>query len=137
MPADIFPAKRRVLQQSDQLGFGMPLKRGGKPPLQLISPIVGPVERSNRFRRVGFDPASLKEGTRITIRAFFAMDKTLTPRVDSGLIDLEVEFVDPQTKKLFANILTELPSSFPLARGTSIELDLDEVLTVQTKTRRR
>ena len=77
------------------------------------------------------DIAHVREGDRITIRAFFAADKTPTPRVDSGYIDLEVEYVDREAKKLFANILTELPAGFRLSQGTTIELDVDEVLFLQ------
>ena len=77
------------------------------------------------------DVSDIHEGDKITIRAFFPMSRTAMPRIDSGLIDLEVEHVDRDAKTLFANILTELPATFALAKGTSIELYLDEVLSVQ------
>lgn len=79
----------------------------------------------------GLDVGDLKPNDKITIRVFFPVDKTPMPRVDSGYIDLEVEHVDPDTQKVFANILTELPKTFALSKGTTIELDLDEILTRQ------
>ena len=75
--------------------------------------------------------SKINEGDIITIRAFFATSKDVRPRIDGGHIDLEVEFVDRDAQKVWGNILTELPATFALARGTSIELDLDEVLLVQ------
>jgi hypothetical protein len=80
-----------------------------------------------------FGISDIHEGDTITIRAFFPTDKTPTPRIDSGLIDLEVEYIDHDAKTLFGNILTELPTSFALAKGTSIELGVDEVLFVQNR----
>jgi len=77
------------------------------------------------------DLSGIKEGDRITIRAFFAMDKTATPRVDGGHVDLEVEHIDYDATTIFANILTDLPPTFALAKNTSIELAFDEVLSVQ------
>jgi hypothetical protein len=79
------------------------------------------------------DMADIKEGDKITIRAFFTMSKTPRPQIDSGSIDLEVESVDLDSKKLFANILTELPATFPLSQGTTIELHVDEVLFIQDR----
>ena len=75
--------------------------------------------------------SDIKEEHIITIRAFFSTDTTSMPRIDSGHIVLEVECVDHDDQKIFANILTELPEAFALSRGTSIELDIDEVLSVQ------
>ncbi len=72
--------------------------------------------------------SDLKEGDTITIRAFFPTSKTTKPKIESGHIDLEVEHVDHETKKVFGNILTKLPATFALSKGTSIELDLDEML---------
>ncbi len=72
--------------------------------------------------------ADLNPGDRITIRAFFAIGKSLRPRVDSGYLDLEVEYVDLDSNSVFANIITDLPTAFSLAKGTTIELDIDEVL---------
>jgi hypothetical protein len=70
-------------------------------------------------------------GDQITVRVFFAANKAAMPRIDSGHLKLEVEFVDHDAKTLFGVILTELPAKFSLGRGTTIELDLDEVLSVQ------
>ena len=75
--------------------------------------------------------SDIKEEDVITIRAFFSTSTAATPRIDSGQIVLEVECVDHDAQKVWANILTELPEAFALSRGTSIELDIDEVLSVQ------
>ena len=77
--------------------------------------------------------SDIKEHDRITIRAFFSTSKTAKPQIDSGHIDLEVEDVDHDAKKVFGNILTELPETFALSKGTTIELDLDEVLFKQDR----
>ena len=74
--------------------------------------------------------SDIKEGDIIVIRAFFAASKAAVPRIDSGHIDLELEYVDREAKTLFGNILTEPPARFTLAKGTTIEFDLDEVLSV-------
>ena len=71
----------------------------------------------------------LSEGDRITIRAFFAVSLAPIYKVDSGLIDLEIEAIDDE--RILANILTELPKSFPLSKGTSIELFIDEIIGLQ------
>jgi hypothetical protein len=76
--------------------------------------------------------SKIKVGDAITIRAFFPTSKAAKPRIDSGYIDLEVEHLDRDAKTLFGNILTELPPTFALAKGTSIELDIDEVLFVRS-----
>ena len=75
--------------------------------------------------------SEIKDGDIITIRAFFPVSKAAMPQIDSGQIDLEVECVDHDAKTLFGNILTEFPEMFALAKGTSIELNLDEVLSVE------
>ncbi len=77
--------------------------------------------------------SDIKESDTITIRAFFPKSKTAMPQIDGGHIDLEVEYVDHDTKKVFGNILTELPPTFALSKGTTIELNLDEVLFVQDR----
>ena len=77
------------------------------------------------------DLSNLKEGHRITVRAFFCVGKVPEANIDSGLMDLEVEHVDCEKKTLFGNILTELPPEFALAKNTSIELAFDEVLSVK------
>lgn len=74
------------------------------------------------------DLSSLKKGDIITIRAFFLVSKVPVFQADGGYIDLEIEFIDGET--IWGNILTELPPHFPLAKGTSIELSLDEILKV-------
>jgi hypothetical protein len=66
----------------------------------------------------------------ITARAFFAVGDRKQPTVESGLLSLEVEFIDPETNAIFANILTQLPNRFCIAAGTTIELYIDEVLSV-------
>ena len=76
--------------------------------------------------------SDIKDGDTITIRAFFPLSKAAMPQIDSGHIDLEVECVDRDAKMLFGNILTELPDNFALAKGTTIELNLDEVLLVES-----
>jgi len=79
------------------------------------------------------DISDIKEGDRITIRAFFAITKDIILQVDSGHIDLEVEHVDRNTQKISGNIVTELPSTFALSKNTSIEIDFDEVLYKQDR----
>ena len=46
----------------------------------------------------------LSEGDRITIRTFFAVSLAPIYKVDSGLIDLEIEAIDDE--RILANILT-------------------------------
>ena len=65
----------------------------------------------------------------VTIRAYFLILKKPIYKIDSGKIDLQVECIDNNT--IFGNILTELPSNFPLAKGTTIELDINEILYKQ------
>ncbi len=79
-------------------------------------------------------PARIKIGDVITIRAFFALGTNAIEAIESGLIQLEVEFVDKPKKQFFANILTLLPEEFVLAQGTTLELIADEILAVQKKT---
>ncbi|MFN0198721.1 MAG: hypothetical protein ACKVT0_18395 [Planctomycetaceae bacterium] len=73
------------------------------------------------------------EGDQITVRTFFAVGRSKPPRIDSGEMTLEVESVDREAKTLFGNILTELPATFALAKETTIELDIDEVLFVHNR----
>ncbi len=79
------------------------------------------------------DISDIKDGDTITIRAFFPTSKTAIPTIDSGHIDLKVEYVDRDAKTVFGNILTELPTAFALSKGTTIEVNLDEVLSVQDR----
>ena|GEM_PF-2399895 len=72
--------------------------------------------------------SSIKTGDIVTIRVFFLVSRGKVFRADGGYIDLEIEFIDGET--IWGNILTELPSHFPLAKGTSIELSIDEILNV-------
>ncbi|XZE56348.1 hypothetical protein SH139x_002452 [Planctomycetaceae bacterium SH139] len=77
--------------------------------------------------------SDIREDDTITIRAFFPTGKTAMPNIESGLIDLEVEYIDHAAKIVFGNILTELPAAFALSKGTTIEVNLDEVLSVQDR----
>lgn len=74
------------------------------------------------------DINSLKERDIVTIRVFFLVSRDPVFRADGGYIDLEIEFIEGET--IWGNILTELPPQFPLAKGTSIELSIDEILNV-------
>ncbi len=65
----------------------------------------------------------------VTIRAYFVISKKPIYKIDSGKIDLQVECIDNDI--IFGNILTELPSNFPLAKDTTIELDINEILYKQ------
>jgi hypothetical protein len=79
------------------------------------------------------DITDIKDSDTITIRAFFSTSKTAMPKIDSGHIDLEVEYVDHDAKTVFGNIVTELPATFALSKGTTIEVNLDEVLFIQDR----
>lgn len=79
------------------------------------------------------DISDIKESDTITIRAFFPTSKTAMSKIDGGHIDLEVEHVDHDAKKVFGNILTELPAAFVLSKGDTMELNFDEVLFVQDR----
>ena len=68
----------------------------------------------------------LKEDEVITIRAFFGIGKGKNMRVESGYIDLQVEFVGED--RVLANILTDLPEEFALKTGESIEVFQEEIL---------
>ncbi len=70
--------------------------------------------------------SNIKAGNVVTIRVFFLVSREPIFRADGGYIDLEIEFIDGET--IWGNILTELPSQFPLAKGTSIESSIDEIL---------
>lgn len=77
------------------------------------------------------DIANIAEGDTVTVRAFFSTSKVAPSKIDSGHMDLEVEHVDRDTQTIFGNIVTKLPPGFALAAGTTIELSLDEVLSVR------
>ena len=72
----------------------------------------------------------IEERDLITIRAFFVDKQSALPRIDSGQINLEVEWVDHDEEKVWGNIVMDLPKHYALARGTSIELEIDEVLFI-------
>lgn len=77
------------------------------------------------------DMSDIHEDHIITIRAFFPTSGAEPPTIDSGYIDLEVEHVDQDAEIVFGNILTKLPPTFALSKGTTIEVSLDEVLSVR------
>ena len=62
----------------------------------------------------------------ITIRVFFRAGTKKDFRVDGGYLDLQVEYVD--VDNVMAVILTELPKSFPLNTGESLEIYQEEIL---------
>ncbi len=68
----------------------------------------------------------LKEEDIFTIRLFFGIGKGKNMRVESGYIDLQVEFVDKNS--VIGAILTELPDQFVLKTGESIEIFQEEIL---------
>lgn len=69
---------------------------------------------------------ALKPEDRITIQAFFAVAKQPFLQVDNGQIDLEIELIEDDT--IWSKIITELPDAFPLSKGTTIALSIDEIL---------
>ena len=72
------------------------------------------------------DIKDLAEGDLVTIRVFFAVSKFPVFQADGGYIDLEIELIEDGI--IYGNILTELPVNFPLAKNTTIELSIDEIL---------
>ena len=68
----------------------------------------------------------LKEDDVITIRAFLGIGKGKNMRVESGYIDIQIEFVDQNS--VIGSILTELPDTFALKTGESIEVFQEEIL---------
>ena len=81
------------------------------------------------FPRIALE--DIQENQTITIRAFFATGDKQQPNVESGIISVEVEYVDRETQSVFANIVTTLPSRFAIAKGTTIELSVDEILSIE------
>lgn len=73
----------------------------------------------------------LKEGDRVTIRAFFVTQMMPVFKADGGYNDLEVEHIENDV--IYGNILTVLPPQFPLAKDTTIELSIDEILKKQSR----
>lgn len=67
----------------------------------------------------------------ITIRVFFKIGKGKNFRVDGGLIDLRVEFIEED--KVLAVITTQLPKEFSLNTGDSIDIYEEEILYKSSK----
>ena len=81
----------------------------------------------NQFPKYpGVKVSYLVVGDRITIRVFFCIGSGEPLQIDSGLIDLEVELIE--TDHIFGEIVTVLPSHFPLETGSSLEITEDEIL---------
>ncbi len=74
----------------------------------------------------GVSLKDLKIDDVISIRAFFKVGKGKDFRVDGGLIELRVEFID--SDRVLAAILTELPKMFPIGTGGSLEVFEEEIL---------
>ncbi|MCK4467915.1 MAG: hypothetical protein KAU60_06140 [Desulfobacterales bacterium] len=74
----------------------------------------------------------IKPDNVLTIRAFFKIGKGKNYQIDSGLIDVLIENV--QDDEILANILTELPATFPLQKDTTIVLNIDELLYYCSRT---
>ena len=77
-------------------------------------------------RYPGVKLSDLKIEDVITIRAFFKVNERKGFRVDGGLIDLRVEFIDED--RVVAAVKTQLPKTFPIETGGSIEVFDDEIL---------
>ena len=73
--------------------------------------------------------SDLKVDDRVTSRIFFVISKHPVLQVDGGYIDFEIEAIENGV--IYGNILTLLPKSFPLAKGTTLELDINEILYKQ------
>jgi hypothetical protein len=74
----------------------------------------------------GVNTKNLEIDDVITIRVFFKVGKGKDFRVDSGLIDLRVEFIEEG--KVLAVITTQLPKEFSLGTGDSIDVYEEEIL---------
>lgn len=74
------------------------------------------------------DIIDLKKGDCVTIRVFFLISKVPVFRVDGGYVDLDIESIENDT--IYGNILTEMPVHFPMAKGTTIELSIEEILQI-------
>jgi hypothetical protein len=72
------------------------------------------------------DIKDLVEGDLVTIRVFFVISKFPVFQADGGYIDLEIELIEDGI--IYGNILTELPAKFPLAKNSTLELRIDEIL---------
>ncbi len=74
----------------------------------------------------GLSLNDLEIGDVITIRAFVKVGKGENFRVDGGMIDLKVEFID--SDRVLAVITTQLPKDFPFETGGSVEIFEEEIL---------
>ncbi len=74
------------------------------------------------------DISNLNEGDVVIIRIFFLISTSPVLRADGGYVDVEVESIENDI--IWGNILTKLPDSFPLAKDTTIELNIDEILKI-------
>jgi len=70
--------------------------------------------------------SQLKESDLIEIRAFIKTGKKKKHKIESGLITAEIESI--VNDEIYANILTELPPSFILQSGMTIELKIEEII---------
>ncbi len=74
----------------------------------------------------GVSLKNLKIDDVITIRVFFKIGKGKNFRVDGGLIDLIVEYIEEDN--VLAVITTQLPKEFSLNTGDSVEIYENEIL---------
>lgn len=79
------------------------------------------------------DLSGIGIGDKVTVRAFFKKSKTAMSAIESGLLVLEVEYVDPEATHVFGNIVTELPPAFSLSKGTTIEVFAEEILSTSPR----
>ncbi len=68
----------------------------------------------------------INEDDIVVIRAFFNTGEGVNLKIESGMIEVQVETVEDD--KIWANITTELPKDFPLQKETTIELYIDEII---------
>lgn len=68
----------------------------------------------------------LAEGDIVTVRAFFSVGTKQLPKIDGGMIDLEVEFVGDD--HIMGLVITQLPPGFAIETGASLEIRMDEIL---------
>lgn len=74
----------------------------------------------------GVPLSELVEVDIITIRAFFKVGTKQLPKIDGGLIELEVEFVVED--HIMGSVITKLPPGFAIETGSSVEIRMDEIL---------
>lgn len=68
----------------------------------------------------------LKEGDIITIRIYFGVGSGKDMQVDSGYVDLRVEYVE--VGKVLTVIVSELPEEYALSLGDPLEVFEEEIL---------